>query len=40
MLKRICKFIANYTTLDLFFNRFKWYNQTHDLLLRLWEDEC
>ena len=40
MIKRICNFIARYPILDLFFSRFKWYNQTHDLLLRLWEDEC
>ena len=40
MLEKICIFIANYPTLDLFFSRFKWYNQTHDSLLRLWEDEC
>jgi hypothetical protein len=40
MIKVIAEWISDHPNLDKFFSHFKWYNETCDLLLRLWEDDC
>ena len=40
LLQKLCTWIAKYPKLDAFFSHFKWYNNTHDLIERLWEDDC